>query len=167
MMEKPQILTKSDYQKLKAELDYSINVERKKASERVDFARSYGDLAENSEYDEARNEQAKVEAKIAELEEMIANAKVISDSEIQTDVVNIGVIVTLYDLDSEEAVDYTIVSSRDVDALNNKISDQCPVGKKLVGSKVGDTVTVEIPDGIARFKVLNIEKAPEEKKENN
>ena len=166
-MAKQQIMTESSFQKLKMELDNLINVERKKASERVGIARSYGDLAENSEYDEARNEQAKVEAKIAELEEMIANAKVISDSEIQTDIVNIGVIVTLYDLDSEEEVAYTIVSSRDVDALNNKISDQCPVGKKFVGSKVGDTVTVEIPDGIARFKVLNIEKAPEEKKENN
>lgn len=163
-MAKQQIMTESSFQKLKMELDNLINVKRKEASERVGIARSYGDLAENSEYDEARNEQAKVEAKIAELEEMIANAKVISDSEIQTDIVNIGVIVTLYDLDSEETVDYTIVSSRDVDALNNKISDQCPVGKKLVGSKVGDTVTVEIPDGIARFKVLNIEKAPEEKK---
>ena len=166
-MAKQQIMTESSFQNLKAELDYLINVKRKEASERVGIARSYGDLAENSEYDEARNEQAKVEAEIAKLEETIANAKVISDSEIQTDVVNIGVIVTLYDLDLEDEVAYSIVSSRDVDALNNKISDQCPVGKKLVGSKVGDTVTVEIPDGIARYKVLNIEKATVKRSENN
>ncbi|MBQ8495966.1 MAG: transcription elongation factor GreA [Clostridia bacterium] len=157
-MPKQIVVTESSFQKLREELDYLKNVKRKEAAENVGIARSYGDLAENSEYDEAKNEQAKLEAQIAELEETIAHAKVISDHEIQTDVVNVGVTVTLYDMEAEETVAYTIVSPREVDALNNMISDQCPVGKKLIGTKVGDVVTVDIPDGIARFRVMNIEK---------
>ena len=157
-MAKQIVVTASSFQKLKEELDYLKNVKRKEAAENVGIARSYGDLSENSEYDEAKNEQAKVEAQIAELEETIAHAKVISDHEIQTDIVNVGVTVTIYDMDFDEELAYTIVSSREVDPLNNMISDQSPIGKALIGTKVGDTVTVEVPDGVAKFKVMNIEK---------
>ena len=157
-MAKQIVVTASSFQKLKEELDYLKNVKRKEAAENVGIARSYGDLSENSEYDEAKNEQAKVEAQIAELEETIAHAKVISDHEIQTDTVNVGVTVTIYDMDFDEELAYTIVSSREVDPLNNMISDQSPIGKALIGTKVGDTVTVEVPDGVAKFKVMNIEK---------
>ena len=157
-MAKQIVVTESSFLKLKAELEYLKNVKRKEAAENVGIARSFGDLSENSEYDEAKNEQAKIEVQISELEETIAHAKVISDHEIQTDVVNVGVTVTIYDMDFNEEMSYTIVSSREVDPLNNMISDQSPIGKALIGTKVGDTVSVEVPDGVAKFKVMNIEK---------
>lgn len=157
-MAKQIVVTESSFQKLKDELDYLKNVKRKEAAENVGIARSFGDLSENSEYDEAKNEQAKIEAQIAELEENIAHAKVIADHEIQTDVVNVGVTVTIYDMDFDEEFAYTIVSSREVDPLNNMISDQSPIGRVLIGTKVGDVVSVEVPDGIAKFKVMKIEK---------
>ncbi len=157
-MAKQIVVTESSFKKLQEELDYLKNVKRKEAAENVGIARSYGDLAENSEYDEARNEQAKVEAKIKELEATVANARVIGDHEIQTDSVSVGVSVLIYDMEYDEEVEYTLVSSREVDPLNNKISDQSPIGKALIGAKVGDTVTVEVPDGIAKFEIRKIEK---------
>lgn len=157
-MAKQIVVTESSFEKLKEELDYLKNVKRKEAAENVGIARSFGDLSENSEYDEAKNEQAKIEAQISELEETIAHAKIISDHEIQTDMVSIGVYVTVHDMDFDEDVGYQIVSSREVDPLENKISDQSPIGKALIGTKIGDVVTVEVPDGVAKFKVIKIEK---------
>lgn len=158
-MAKQIVVTESSFQKLKDELDYLKNVKRKEAAENVGIARSYGDLSENSEYDEAKNEQAKIEAQISELEETISHAKVISDNEIQTDSVSVGVSVTIYDIDYDEEIEYLIVSSREVDPLNNKISDQSPIGKALMGTKVGDVVSVEVPDGMANFRIVNIAKS--------
>ncbi|MBR5187223.1 MAG: transcription elongation factor GreA [Clostridia bacterium] len=155
-MAKQIVVTESSFLKLKAELEYLKNVKRKEAAENVGIARSFGDLSENSEYDEAKNEQAKIEVQISELEETIAHAKVISDHEIQTDIVNVGVTVTIYDMDYNEETAYTLVSSREVDPLNNLISDQSPIGRALIGTKVGDIVSVEIPDGVAKFRVVNI-----------
>ena len=155
-MAKQIVVTESSFLKLKAELEYLKNVKRKEAAENVGIARSFGDLSENSEYDEAKNEQAKIEVQISELEETIAHAKVISDHEIQTDIVNVGVTVTIYDMDYDEETAYTLVSSREVDPLNNLISDQSPIGRALIGTKVGDIVSVEIPDGVAKFRVMNI-----------
>ncbi len=157
-MAKQIVVTESSYQKLKEELDYLKNVKRKEAAENVGIARSFGDLSENSEYDEAKNEQAKIEAQISELEETISHAKVISDHEIQTDMVSVGVSVTVYDMEYDEEVEYQIVSSREVDPLENKISDQSPIGRALIGTKIGDIVSVEVPDGVAKFKVMKIEK---------
>ncbi|PWL99549.1 MAG: transcription elongation factor GreA [Clostridiales bacterium] len=157
-MAKQIVVTESSYQKLKEELDYLKNVKRKEAAENVGIARSFGDLSENSEYDEAKNEQAKIEAQISELEETINHAKVISDHEIQTDMVSVGVSVTVYDMDFDEEVEYQIVSSREVDPLENKISDQSPIGKALIGTKVDDVVSVDVPDGVAKFKIVKIEK---------
>ena len=157
-MAKQIVVTESSYQKLKEELDYLKNVKRKEAAENVGIARSFGDLSENSEYDEAKNEQAKIEAQISELEETINHAKVISDHEIQTNMVSVGISVTVYDMDYDEEVEYQIVSSREVDPLENKISDQSPIGKALIGTKVGDIVSVDVPDGVAKFKVVKIEK---------
>lgn len=159
-MAKQIVVTESSFKKLQEELDYLKNVKRKEAAENVGIARSFGDLSENSEYDEAKNEQAKIEAQISDLEETIATARVISDHEIQTDVVSVGVSVVIYDFEFEEEVEYTLVSSREVDPLNNKISDQSPIGKALIGAKVGDTVTVEVPDGTAKFEIRSIEKKP-------
>ena len=141
-MAKQIVVTESSFLKLKAELEYLKNVKRKEAAENVGIARSFGDLSENSEYDEAKNEQAKIEVQISELEETIAHAKVISDHEIQTDVVNVGVTVTIYDMDFNEEMSYTIVSSREVDPLNNFISDQSPIGLAIQGKKVGETATI-------------------------
>ena len=155
-MAKQIVVTESSFLKLKAELEYLKNVKRKEAAENVGIARSFGDLSENSEYDEAKNEQAKIEVQISELEETIAHAKVISDHEIQTDIVNVGVTVTIYDMDYDEETAYTLVSSREVDPLSNLISDQSPIGRALIGTKVGDIVTVEIPDGVSKFRVVNI-----------
>ena len=155
-MAKQIVVTESSFLKLKAELEYLKNVKRKEAAENVGIARSFGDLSENSEYDEAKNEQAKIEVQISELEETIAHAKVISDHEIQTDIVNVGVTVTIYDMDYNEETAYTLVSSREVDPLSNLISDQSPIGRALIGTKVGDIVSVEIPDGVAKFRVVNI-----------
>ncbi len=158
-MAKQIVVTESSFQKLKDELDFLKNVKRKEAAENVGIARSYGDLSENSEYDEAKNEQAKIEAQISELEETISHAKVISDNEIQTDSVSVGVSVTIYDIDYDEEIEYFIVSSREVDPLHNKISDQSPIGKALMGTKVGDVVSVEVPDGMANFRIVNIAKS--------
>ena len=157
-MAKQIVVTESSFKKLQEELDYLKNVKRKEAAENVGIARSFGDLSENSEYDEAKNEQAKIEAQIADLEETIATARVIGDHEIQTGVVSVGVSVLIYDFEFEEEVEYTLVSSREVDPLNNKISDQSPIGKALIGAKVGDTITVEVPDGTAKFEIRSIEK---------
>ena len=149
-------VTREGYERLVEELKYLKEVKRVEVVEAIATAKSFGDLSENSEYDEAKNEQAKIEVQISELEETIAHARVISDHEIQTDVVNVGVTVTIFDMDYDEEMQYTIVSSREVDPLNNYISDQSPIGRALIGTKVGDIVTVEIPDGFAKFRVTDI-----------
>ena len=158
MAPKVQVVTEKTLQKMKEELEYLKNVKRKEMAENVGIARSYGDLSENSEYDEAKNEQAKVEAQISELEETLAHIKVISESDIQTDTVSVGVAVTVEYLDTKKIVEYTIVSSREVDPFNNKISDLSPIGKSIVGAKVGDVVTVEVSDRIFRMKIKGIKK---------
>ena len=154
-MAKQIVITESGLVKLKEELDFLKSVKRKEAAENVGIARSFGDLSENSEYDEAKNEQAKVEAQIAELEETLKHVTVISDSEIQTDSVRPGVTVGVLDMEYDEEDEFTIVNSHEVDPAARKISDQSPIGKALIGTKVGDIVTVEVPDGTAKFKILN------------
>lgn len=155
-MAKQIVMTESGLEKLKEELDFLKSVKRKEAAENVGIARSFGDLSENSEYDEAKNEQAKVEAQIAELEETIKHVTVISDSEIQTDSVRLGVTVGVLDMEFDEEDEFMIVNSHEVDPVARKISDQSPIGKALIGAKVGDVVTVEVPDGTAQFKILKI-----------
>lgn len=155
-MAKQIVMTESGLEKLKEELDFLKSVKRKEAAENVGIARSFGDLSENSEYDEAKNEQAKVEAQIAELEETIKRVTVISDSEIQTDSVRPGVTVGVLDMEFDEEDEFMIVNSHEVDPVARKISDQSPIGKALIGAKVGDVVTVEVPDGTAQFKILKI-----------
>ena len=155
-MAKQIVMTESGLEKLKEELDFLKSVKRKEAAENVGIARSFGDLSENSEYDEAKNEQAKVEEQIAELEETIKHVTVISDSEIQTDSVRPGVTVGVLDMEFDEEDEFMIVNSHEVDPVARKISDQSPIGKALIGAKVGDVVTVEVPDGTAQFKILKI-----------
>ena len=151
-------VTEAGFKKLKDELDYLKNVKRREAAARVGEARSYGDLSENSEYDDAKNEQAKVEAQIAELEETIAHVKIVNHEEINTNVANIGLTVKVLYIDDEEEVEYSLVGSREVDVLNNKISDQSPIGKAIMGTKAGDIITVDIPNGSIKLKILDVRK---------
>ena len=157
-MAKQIVMTESGLEKLQQELDFLKSVKRKEAAENVGIARSFGDLSENSEYDEAKNEQAKVEAQIAELEETLKHVTVISDSEIQTDSVRPGLTVSVLDMEYDEEDEFIIVNSHEVDPAARKISDQSPIGKALIGTRVGDTVTIEIPDGTVKYKVLKITK---------
>ena len=133
-MAKQIVMTESGLEKLKEELDFLKSVKRKEAAENVGIARSFGDLSENSEYDEAKNEQAKVEAQIAELEETIKHVTVISDSEIQTDSVRPGVTVGVLDMEYDEEDEFTIVNSHEVDPAARNISDPSPIGKALIGT---------------------------------
>ena len=151
-------VTEAGFKKLKDELDYLKNVKRREAAARVGEARSYGDLSENSEYDDAKNEQAKVEAQIAELEETIAHVKIVNHEDINTNVANIGLTVKVFYIDDDEEVEYSLVGSREVDVLNNKISDQSPIGKAIMGTKAGDIITVDIPNGSIKLKILDVRK---------
>ncbi|SHF30554.1 transcription elongation factor GreA [Caldanaerobius fijiensis DSM 17918] len=155
-MAKQTILTYEGLKKLEEELEYLKTVKRQEVAERIKQARAFGDLSENSEYDEAKNEQAFVEGRIATLEAMLRNAKVIDEEDITLDRVSIGCTVKVYDEDLEEEVEYTIVGSAEADPSNMKISDESPVGKALLGHHVGDVVDVEVPDGIIKMKILEI-----------
>ena len=157
-MAKQIYITDEGLRKLKEQLDYLKNVRRKEVVEGLRQALAFGDLSENSEYNEAKNEQAKVEAQILELEETLKNVKIISDSEISTDIVSIGSTVTVYDETYNEETEYTIVGPTEADPMSGKISDQSPIGSALLGAKIGDTVTVHTPGGEVTLRVLNIEK---------
>ena len=148
--------TKEGYQALVDELEYLKTTRRAEVKEALATARSYGDLSENSEYDEARNEQAKVESRITELEELILNAVIVDESKIDTSIVNMGSTVKVYDIEFDETEEYSIVGSNEVDAFANKISDMSPMGKALIGKKAGDEVTVEAPGGIIRLRIVEV-----------
>lgn len=151
-------VTKEGLEKLNSELDYLKNVKRIEVKEALRIARGFGDLSENSEYDEAKDEQAKVESRISELEEMLKTAVVISEDQIRTDVVNVGTTVRIYNEKWDEEVEYTIVGSTEASPLQNKISDQSPIGKAIIGHGAGETVVVDTPAGHANVKILSIER---------
>ena len=153
---KQMLYTKEGYQALVDELEYLKGTKRQQVKEDIATARSFGDLSENSEYDEARNEQAKVEARITELEELILNAVIVDESKIDTSIVNMGSTVKVYDVEFDETDEYSIVGSNEVDALANKISDMSPIGKALIGKKAGDEVTVETPGGLVHLRVIEV-----------
>ncbi len=157
-MSKEIIVTEEGLKKLQDELEYLKSVKRKEVVEAIRVALSFGDLSENSEYDEAKNEQAKTEARINELEESLKHVKVISDSEVSTDTVNVGNIVKVYDGTFEEEITYTLVGSTEADPLLQKISDQSPIGAAIIGCKVGDKVTVTTPGGTVELTILEISK---------
>lgn len=151
-------VTKEGLEKLNSELDYLKNVKRIEVKEALRIARGFGDLSENSEYDEAKDEQAKVESRISELEEMLKTAVVISEDQIRTDVVNVGTTVRIYNEKWDEEVEYTIVGSTEAAPLQNRISDQSPIGKAIIGHGAGETVVVDTPAGHANVKILSIER---------
>jgi transcription elongation factor GreA len=150
-------LTKEGLEKLQGELEYLRTTGRTEIAEKIRVARGYGDLSENSEYDEAKNEQAKIEARIVELEKMLENVTIIEE-DVNTDTVTIGVTVTVYDEEFDEELTYKVVGSAEADPMNGLISDDSPVGKALLGTKVGDEVSAETPMGEIKFKILNITK---------
>ena len=155
-MPKQFILTDDGLKKYEQELEHLKSDVRKEVAEKIKVALSFGDLSENSEYDEAKNEQAKVEARIAELEAMLVNAQVIDEDDISTDEVHVGSKVTVYDKEFKENIHYRIVGSTEADPKLGLISDESPVGRALLGRKAGATVKVEAPGGIMEFKIVEI-----------
>ena len=152
------ILTESGLKKLEEELDYLLSVRRNEISEQIAVARGFGDLSENAEYDEAKKEQAKVEEQITKLQQTIRTATVVADDEITTERVSIGTIVKVKDLDEGESYEYAIVGANEADPMENKISNESPVGAGLIGAKRNQTVTITIPAGTLRYKVTSIKK---------
>ena len=151
--------TKEGYQALVEELEYLKTTRRAEVKEALATARSYGDLSENSEYDEARNEQAKVESRITELESLIIHAIVVDESEIDHSKVSVGSVVKVKNMKLKKETEYTIVGSNEVDFWTGKISDQSPIGAALIGAREGDTVTVGSPDGEFKIKILEVSRA--------
>ncbi|MDX6515126.1 MAG: transcription elongation factor GreA [Gaiellaceae bacterium] len=153
------ILTKEGFEKLKKEIDFLSTAKRLEVAERIRVAREFGDIAENAEYDDAKNEQAMLEHRIALLEERLRDARVIQKSEITADVVSIGSHVRLKDVDANETVEYHIVGSAEANPAENKLSNESPVGKAIIGHKKGETVEVTAPRGTLKFKILDIKAA--------
>ena len=151
-------LTRSGEKLLKKELD-ELKAKREETAEKLKTARGFGDLSENSEYDEAKNEQGLMEARISEIEAILANAQIIEDDEISTDKVGIGTSVRMLDVEMNEEMEFKIVSVKEADISKNKMSDESPIGKAINGHKVGEVVDVETPSGMIQFKILEIRKA--------
>ncbi len=158
MEEKEVILTQEGFDKLEKELNYLRTEKRAEIAERIKVALGFGDLSENSEYDEAKSAQAENEVKIAELENKVRHAKIIDEKEIDTETVQIGNTIKVLDIEFDEKVDYTIVGSTEVNLAENKISNESPLGKALLGAKKNQTVEVDAPAGIMKYKVLAIKK---------
>jgi transcription elongation factor GreA len=153
------ILTPEGYEKLKLEIAHLSTEKRREVAERIKTAREFGDIAENAEYDDAKNEQAMLEHRIAQLEERLLAARVITKKEIAKDVVSIGSHVRLKDMDANETIEYHIVGSAEADPMEHKLSNESPVGKAIMGKKKGEVVEVAAPRGSLKFKILEIKAA--------
>jgi transcription elongation factor GreA len=158
MAGKEVILTYEGLKKLEEELELMRGPKRMEIKERIKVALSFGDISENSEYDEAKNEQAYVEGRIAQIETMLKHARVIDEEDVSTEKVTIGSKVRLLDMEFNEEIVYTIVGSTEADPSRFKISNESPVGSALMQKKKGNTVEVSVPDGVLKFKILKIEK---------
>ncbi len=152
------LLTDEGLLKLEQELEQLKTKKRKEVAEKIKVARGFGDLSENSEYDAAKEEQAQVEARIIQLENMLKNAKVIDEDDIDLNIVSVGTRVKVYDEEFDEEIEYTIVGSTEADPDMFKISDESPVGKALIGRKIDEVVDVDTPGGVIKFKILSIDK---------
>jgi transcription elongation factor GreA len=153
------VLTKEGYEKLKQEIELLSTEKRREVAERIRVAREFGDIAENAEYDDAKNEQMMLEHRIATLEERLRAARVIEKSEITSDVVSIGATVRLRDVEANKTVEYQIVGSAEANPAENKLSNESPVGKAILGRKKGETVEVSAPRGALKFKIMDIKAA--------
>lgn len=156
--EKGTVLTESGLKKLEEQLDYLISVRRNEVSEQIAVARGFGDLSENAEYDEAKKEQARVEEEITRLQVMIRTANVVADDEITTEKVSIGTIVKVKDMEDGEVYEYAIVGANEADPYADKISNESPVGAGLLGAKRNQVVTINVPNGTIKYKVMSIKK---------
>ena len=153
------ILTREGYEKLTAEIEYLQTEKRREIAERIRIAREFGDIAENAEYDDAKNEQAMLEHRIATLEERFVEARVVAEDEISTDVVSIGSTVRLKDIEGKSTVEYHIVGSAEANPEERKLSNESPVGRAIMGRKKGETIEVNVPRGTMKFKILEIKLA--------
>jgi transcription elongation factor GreA len=153
------ILTPEGYEKLKQEIDTLQTDKRREVAERIRIAREFGDIAENAEYDDAKNEQAMLEHRIAQLEERLLSARVITKKEISKDVVSVGSKVRVKNMDANKTFEYHIVGSAEANPSENKLSNESPVGKAIIGHKKGDVVEVSAPRGALKFKILEIKAA--------
>ena len=150
------LITEEGLEKIESEIDYLKTVRRKEVAERIKVALGYGDLSENSEYDEAKNEQAQVEERIAKLEYMARNAKVVKGNDLNDQIVNVGSAVTVLDEDTQEEDTYYIVGSAEADPLEGKISNESPIGAGLMGMSIGEVADIDVPQGKVKLKVLKI-----------
>lgn len=157
--EKKTVLTYEGLRKYEEELKDLKGNRRQEVAQKLKEARAQGDLSENGEYDAAKDEQRDIEARIEELETLLKNVEVVVEDEVDLDKINVGCKVTVRDLTDKEDVEYKIVGSSEADSLQGKISNESPVGRALIGAKVGDTVTVETPAGSFKYKVLGIERS--------
>jgi transcription elongation factor GreA len=153
------ILTPEGHKSLKEEIEYLSTTKRREVAERIKLAREFGDIQENSEYDDAKNEQAMLEHRIATLEERLKNARVIEAKEVTTDVVSVGTKVRLRDVDAKETIEYFIVGSAEANPTEYKLSNESPVGKAIMGRKKGETVEVIAPRGSLKYKIMDIKAA--------
>ena len=152
-------LTKNDVEKIQAEIEHRKLVERKELIEAVKEARAHGDLSENFEYHAAKDEQRDIEARIEELEKILKNAEVVVEDDVDLDTINIGCTVDVYDKEFEEEIVFQLVGSTEANSLEGKISNESPVGKALIGKKVGDVVAVETQAGVIEYEVLKINRS--------
>ena len=158
-MNRETVLTPEGLEELKTRIEYLRGERRREVAERIKEAREFGDISENAEYDDAKNEQAMLEKQISDLEEKLASARVIDEKSVDTDVVNVGAIVHVKDQKTDKSVKYRIVGSAEANPSENKLSNESPVGRALLGHKRGETVTVPVPRGPARkLKITKIER---------
>ena len=158
MATKPMLMTASGLKKLEEELNYLKTTKRTEIADKIKVALSFGDLSENSEYDEAKNEQGILEGSIAELEKTLANAVIVDENELSTDTVNVGNKVVLQNKGTKQKLTVTLVSGNEINIKEMKISDESPVGKAIIGHKVGETVEAETPAGVVKYKIVEIDK---------
>lgn len=158
MADKKNILTYEGLKKYEDELQNLKVVRRKEVAQKIKEAREQGDLSENAEYDAAKDEQRDIELRIEELEKLLKNAEVVVEDEIDLDKINVGCKVKVYDVDEDEEMEFKIVGSTEANSLQNKISNESPVGQALLGKKVGDVVDVETQSGVIQYKVLEIQR---------
>ncbi|MBO2945978.1 transcription elongation factor GreA [Paenibacillus sp. F411] len=158
MSDKEVILTQDGLKKLEDELENLKSVKRREVAERIKVAIGYGDISENSEYEDAKNEQAFIEGRIITLEKMLRNARIINNEDISTDAVGVGNTVIVEDMEFGDTMEYTIVGTAESDPLNNKISNESPVGKAIIGKAKGSVVDVNVPAGVIKYKIVDIKK---------
>lgn len=156
MSNKPIMLTVDGYKKLETELEQLTTVKRREVAEKIKDARAFGDISENAEYDEAKKEQAEIEARINKLESILKNAEVVSADNVDMNKVSVGTLVKVFDFEFDEEVEYTLVGATEADPFDNKISNDSPIGAALLGKSVGETVEIIVPQGVSKLKILEI-----------